>query len=109
MILVWYLNEKFYKTEHGVGSSPIWSSYCVVSSALSILLLWSHRTNRTHLRDDLYAIGKLKEGVPGNYTDAYAHEGETRYGKIEVSLVVVKDVDSVMYDPWTCACSNAKK
>lgn len=24
-----------------------------------------HRTNRTHLRDDLFAIGKLKEGVPG--------------------------------------------
>jgi len=28
-------------------------------------LLCSHRTNRTCLRDELYAIDKLGEGVPG--------------------------------------------
>ena len=32
---------------------------------LRIPLLCFHRTNRTRLRDELYAIGKLKEGVPG--------------------------------------------
>ena len=41
------------------------NSCCIVSSRLSILLLCSHRTNRTSLKDELYAIGKLKEGVPG--------------------------------------------
>ena len=41
------------------------NSCCIVGSRLSILLPCSHRTNRTRLRDDLYAVGKLKEGVPG--------------------------------------------
>jgi len=38
MILLLYLNL-FYKTEHGVGSSPIWSSRCIVSSRLRELVL----------------------------------------------------------------------
>ena len=64
MILLFYLNQ-FYKTEQGVGSSPNRNSCCILSSRLTILLLCSHRTNRTRLRDALYAIGKLKEGIPG--------------------------------------------
>ena len=36
--LLLYLNL-FYKTEQGVGSSPIWSSRCVVSSRLTELVL----------------------------------------------------------------------
>ena len=64
MILFLYLNQ-FYKTEQGVGSSPNRNSCCIVSSRLSILLLCSHRTNRTCVRDELSAIGKLKEGIPG--------------------------------------------
>ena len=52
MILLLYLNQ-FYKTEQGVGSPPERNSCC------------SHRTNRPHLRDELCAIGKLKEGIPG--------------------------------------------
>ena len=62
MISLLYLNQ-FYETEQGVGSSPKRNSCCIVSSRLSILLLCSHRTNRTRLRDELCAIGKLKEGV----------------------------------------------
>ena len=64
MILLLYLN-KFYKTEQGVGSSPNRNSCFIVSSRVSILLFCSHRTNKTCLRDELYAIGKLKEGIPG--------------------------------------------
>ena len=41
------------------------NSCFIVSSRLSILLLCSHRNNRTCLRDELYANGKLKEGIPG--------------------------------------------
>ena len=41
------------------------STCYIVSSRLSILLLCSHRNNRTCLRDELYANGKLKEGIPG--------------------------------------------
>ena len=64
MILSLYLNQ-FYKTEQGVGSSPKRNSCCIVSCRLSILLLWSHTTDRTRPRDELYANGKLKGGVPG--------------------------------------------
>ena len=64
MILLLYLNQ-FYKTEQGVGSSPNRNSCCIVNSRLSIPLLCSHRTNRTCLRDGLYATGKMKEGIPG--------------------------------------------
>ena len=64
MILVLYLKQ-CYKTEQGVGSSPKKNSCCIVSSRPSIPLLCSQGTNRTCLRDELYAIGKLKEGVPG--------------------------------------------
>ena len=53
----------FYKTEQGVGSSSNRNSCCIISSRLSILLLCSHRTNRTCLRDELYATGKLKEVI----------------------------------------------
>ena len=63
MILLLYLDQ-FYKAEQGVGSSPNRNSCCIVSSRLSILLLCSHRTNRTCLTDELYAIGKMKEGIP---------------------------------------------
>ena len=52
MILFLYLNQ-FYKTEQGVGSSPNRNSCCIVRSRLNILLLCSHRTNRTCLRDEL--------------------------------------------------------
>ena len=54
MILLLYLNQ-FYKTELGAGSSPNRNSCFIVSSRLSILLLCSHRNNRTCLRDELYA------------------------------------------------------
>ena len=64
MILLLYLDQ-FYKTEQGVGSSPNRNSCCIVSSRLSILLLCSHRINRTCLRDELYATGKMKEEIPG--------------------------------------------
>ena len=64
MILLLYLDQ-FYKTEQGVGSSPNRNSCCIASSRLSILLLYSNRTNRTCLRDELYATGKMKEGIPG--------------------------------------------
>ena len=64
MILLLYLNQ-FYNTEMGVGSSPKRNSCFIVSSRPIMLLLWSHRTNRTCLTDELYAIGKLKEGIPG--------------------------------------------
>ena len=64
MILLLYLKQ-FYKTELGDGSSPNRNSCFIVSSRLSILLLCSHRNNRTCLRDELYANGKLKEGIPG--------------------------------------------
>ena len=49
----------------GPGSSPNRNSCCIVSSRLSILLLCSQGTNRTCLRGELYAIGKLKEGISG--------------------------------------------
>ena len=49
----------------GPDSSPNRNSCCILSSRLSILLLCSQGTNRTCLRDELYAIGKLKEGIPG--------------------------------------------
>jgi len=64
MILLLYLNQ-FYKTEQGVGSSPNRNPYCIVRGRLCILLLCSHRTNRTCSRDEVYPIGKLKEGIPG--------------------------------------------
>ena len=64
MILLLYLDQ-FYKTEQGVGSSPNRNSCCIVSSRLSILLLCSHSINRTCLRDELYATGKMKEEIPG--------------------------------------------
>ena len=53
MILLLYLNQ-FYETEQGFGSSPKRNSSCTVS-----------RTNRTCLRDELYAISKLMGGIPG--------------------------------------------
>ena len=65
MILFSYLNQ-FYKTEQGVGSSPNRNSCivlhckCIVSSRLNTLLLCSHRTNKTCLRDELLAICKLQ-------------------------------------------------
>ena len=43
------------------GKRVLWNT----TSRLSILLLCSHRNNRTCLRDELYANGKLKEGIPG--------------------------------------------
>ena len=63
-MLLLYLHQ-FYKTEMGACSSSSRNSCCIVSSRLSILLLCSYKTNRTCLRDELYAIGKLKEGIPG--------------------------------------------
>ena len=64
MILLLYLDQ-FYKTEQGVGSSPNRNSCCIVSSRLSILLLCFDRINRTCLRDELYATGKMKEEIRG--------------------------------------------
>ena len=63
MILLLYLKQ-LYKKEQGVASSPNRNSCCIVSSRLSVPMLCSQNTNTTCLRDELYAIGKLKEGVP---------------------------------------------
>ena len=125
MILFLYLNQ-FYKTEQGDGSSPNRNSCCIVSSRLNILLLCSHRTNRT-------ANCKLKDGTPGepceddymlstrvesissikffNYLQlgdavfySQTYRGITRRNHHTVFFMFVKDVDSVM----TCGAALAQ-
>ena len=43
----------------------LWNTTVIYITSIRKPLLCSHRTTRTHLRDELYATGKLKEGLPG--------------------------------------------
>ena len=58
MTLLLYL-KIFYKTEHGFGSSPIWSSRCVVSSRLTELVLEMNSTQLANSRKG-YLVNHVK-------------------------------------------------